>query len=211
MRVPGAPPRRSSKRADSLHLQSNGSNIASWLFRLKETNPNSFNLIESLVRRVSPFFGAFILRPIDSAGLHIRLEWKTRERDDYFDIATMSDGTVRFICLACPLLQPDPPPLILIDEPELGLHPSAIAILAGMLKSASAVTQLIVSTQSVTLVNHFDRSCVWCVDRHEDATLLRNLANKNLIGWIEGYAMGDMWANGLTWEENGIIEARGNP
>ena len=208
---PGSPPRRTARRADSHHLQGNGSNIASWLFHLKETNPESFDLIESLVRQVSPFFGAFVLRPMDSAGLHVRLEWKARDRDDYFDIAAMSDGTVRFICLACLLLQPNLPPLILVDEPELGLHPSAIAILAGMVHSASAATQLIVSTQSVTLVNHFEPCHVWCVDRMDDATVLRNLGDKDFIGWLDGYALGDIWEDNLVWEENGVMESGGHP
>ena len=208
---PSSPPRRQSKRADSQYLKSNGSNLAAWLYHLKEMHSESFDLIESLVRQVSPFFGAFVLRTTDSAGLHIRLEWEARDRDDHFDVAAMSDGTVRFICLACLLLQPNPPPLILIDEPELGLHPKAVTILAGMLRSASAATQLIVSTQSVTLVNHFDRSHVWCVDHIDDGTSLRSLANKRLIGWLEGYGVGDAWENNLVWENNGVLESGGGP
>ena len=208
---PGSPPRQTANRADSVHLQSNGSNIAAWLYQLRELDWETFDLIESLVRRVSPFFEGFHPRPIDSAGLHIRLYWKARGRDKYFDIAAMSDGTVRFICLACLLLQPNPPPLILLDEPELGLHPNAIAILAGMLDSASAETQLIVSTQSVTLVNHFEPRYVWCVDRIDDATVLRNLENKHFIGWLEDYALGDFWEKSLVWEENGVVESGGIP
>ena len=208
---PGSPPKRTANHADSVHLQSNGSNIAAWLHQLRESDWEAFDLIESLVRRVSPFFEGFHPRPMDDAGLHIRLDWKARGRDKYFDITAMSDGTVRFICLACLLLQPNPPPLILLDAPELGLHPNAIAILAGMLDSASVETQLIVSTQSVTLINHFDAQHVWCVDKVNDTTELRSLEGKRLIGWLEDYGLGDLWEHGLVWEENGATVSGGSP
>ena len=208
---PGSPPRRPSRLADSVHLQSNGSNIASWLYRIREMNRTSFDKIEALVRMVSPFFDSFLLRKADRAGLSVRLEWKARKRDEYFNIAALSDGTVRFICLACLLLQPNPPPLILVDEPELGLHPKAIAFLAELLASASTKSQLIVSTQSVTLVNHFGPQHVWCVDRVHDATELRNLEGKQFIGWLEGYGLGDLWEHNLIWEENGTTTSGGGP
>ena len=77
------------------------------------------------------------------------------------DASALSDGTLRFICLATLLLQPDLPPVVLIDEPELGLHPAAIQVLAGMLQSASTRTQLLVATQSVTLINQLELEQVW--------------------------------------------------
>lgn len=101
------------------------------------------------VRQVAPFFDDFVLRPNPLKPDSIRLEWRERTSDDYFDAHALLDGTLRFICLATLLLQPPDqrPALILIDEPELGLHPYAITLLAEMLESAAHQSQVIVSTQ----------------------------------------------------------------
>ncbi len=113
--------------------------------------------------------------------------------DAYFNAHALSDGTLRFICLATLLLQPELPSTILLDEPELGLHPYAIAVLADLLRSAATRTQVIVSTQSVTLVNQFDPEDMLMVDRAEGASVFRRLSHEEIDTWLDDYSLGELW------------------
>jgi len=117
--------------------------------------------------------------------------------DAYFKASTLSDGTLRFICLATLLLQPDLPALVLLDEPELNLHPSAVTILAGMLSAAATRTQVIVATQSVTLVNQFEPDKIWTVDRLGNASVFRHLDEADIAEWLDDYALGELWEKNL--------------
>ena len=127
----------------------------------------------------------------------IRLEWLEKGSDDYFNAASLSDGTLRFMCLATLLLQPILPGIIFLDEPELGLHPFALNILAGLLKKASKKTQVIVATQSVTLVNQFDPENIFIVDREDNQSVFKHLANKDIESWIENYGLGELWEKNI--------------
>ena len=117
--------------------------------------------------------------------------------DSYFNANVLSDGTLRFMCLATLLLQPNLPSTILIDEPELGLHPYAITVLASLLRSASKDTQVIVSTQSVPLVNQFNHEDIIVVDRKDNHSTFSRLQEKDLEGWLDDYGMGDLWEKNL--------------
>ncbi|HTE20439.1 MAG TPA: AAA family ATPase, partial [Armatimonadota bacterium] len=141
---------------DNLYLHRDASNLAAFLFRLKQTHERHYNRIVTTIRQVAPFFGDFLLRPLPENEGKIRLEWRQKDSDYPFLADQLSDGTLRFVCLATVLLQPELPSTILIDEPELGLHPHALSVLAGLLKSAARHTQVIVSTQSVTLMEQFE-------------------------------------------------------
>src|SRR5213075_83519 len=110
----------------------------------------------------------------------ILLKWREKGSDTYLGANALSDGTLRFICLATLLLQPELPPLILLDEPELGLHPAAIALLADLLSSAASRTQVIVATQSVTLVNQLTPEQVWAVDRTDQQSTFRHLSTADM-------------------------------
>jgi predicted ATPase len=125
------------------------------------------------------------------------LEWAEKGSEAYFNASALSDGTLRFICLATLLLQPDLPALVLLDEPELGLHPAAITILAGMLSSAATRTQVIVATQSVTLVNQFEPDNLWTVDRIDNESVFRHLDEVGMTGWLEDYSLGELWEKNL--------------
>ena len=127
----------------------------------------------------------------------IRLEWEEHGSDTFFDTSALSDGTLRFICLATLLLQPNLPSVVLIDEPELGLHPAAIHVLAGMLQSASTRTQLLVATQSVTLVNQFELDEVWVVDRKEGESHFNHLKEADMSVWLEDYGLGELWEKNI--------------
>ncbi|MBU2574045.1 MAG: AAA family ATPase, partial [Elusimicrobia bacterium] len=130
---------------------------------------------------------------------NIRLEWRDTKSDAYFNANMLSDGTLRFICLATLLLQPDPPSVIILDEPELGLHPAAIALLAEMIKSASQKSQIIISTQSVTLINHFSPEDIIVAERKQETgeSVFTRLDKKAIAHWLEDYALGAIWEKNI--------------
>jgi predicted ATPase len=124
----------------------------------------------------------------------IQLEWKQAGAvDTYFNAYQLSDGTLRFICLATLLLQPNLPQTIIIDEPELGLHPVAVNKLASLIKKASAKTQIIISTQSVNLVDNFEPQDIIVVDRKDNATVFDRLDAESLEVWLKDYSLGEIW------------------
>lgn len=179
---------------DTLVLKPDGANLAAFLRMLRRDHPAAFARIEETVQLVAPFFGGFVDR--ESEAKTVELEWyERRDADTPLKAHTLSDGTLRFICLATLLLQPASlrPATILVDEPELGLHPYAIEVLGDMLKQAAECTQLIVSTQSVELLNCFEANDVIVVDRSEDASTFRRLDAGQLAGWLEDYSLGDLW------------------
>ena len=182
---------------DNRFLKADAGNLAAFLYRLQEKTPDHFKNIEDTVRQVAPFFRRFSLQPNKLNPEKIRLEWEDKGGDGFFGAATLSDGTLRFICLATLLLQPELPSLILIDEPELGLHPAAIQILSGLLKTASTRTQLIVATQSVTLINQLEPEQVWVVDRENGQSVFRHLQSADMTSWLDEYSLGELWEKNI--------------
>jgi predicted ATPase len=178
---------------DNEALRPDASNLAAFLFLLRTKHPESYRRIVSTIRLVAPFFDDFRLRPSPFNEQKILLEWSERTSEAYFNAHALSDGTLRFICLATLLLQPNLPSLILIDEPELGLHPYAIQVLAGLVRSASEKTQVILSTQSVSLVNQFDPEDLVVVDRTNGESVFRRLSLEDTKDWLEGYSLGELW------------------
>ena len=134
---PSAPPKQTGDIQDNRFLHPDGGNLAAFLFWLQEKQPESYRNIQDVVRQIAPFFRGFNLAPTSLNLDKIRLEWEEHGGDTYFGASALSDGTLRFICLATLLLQPDLPALVLIDEPELGLHPAAIQVLAGRSSAAT--------------------------------------------------------------------------
>ncbi len=153
--------------------------------------------IRDAVRSVAPFFDDFVLEPDQFLGKSILLEWRHRDSDIYGDASMLSDGTLRFLCLATVLLQPDPPAVVLIDEPELGLHPYAITQLAELLEAGSRRCQIIASTQSVTLLDRLQVQDVVIAERVEGATRLGRLDLSQLGSWLEDYSVGELWVKNL--------------
>ena len=123
----------------------------------------------------------------DDAAVEITTE------DAYFDAYALSDGTLRFICLATLLLQPNPPVLILLDEPDLGLHPFAIRILAEMIAAASKRGQVLLATQSVTLLNNFAVQNVIVAENDGLKTTFNRLDLEKLKGWLDDFSLGELW------------------
>lgn len=178
---------------DNRFLRPDARNLAAFLYRLEKTNQDHFDNIQDAVRLVAPFFDRFNLQPSELNPDKIRLEWLEKGSDSYFNASVLSDGTLRFICMATLLLQPQLPSVILIDEPELGLHPYAISVLANLLQSAATKTQVLISTQSVTLVNHFEPRHVVVVEREEGQSVFKRLDRADMTNWLEDYGLGDLW------------------
>lgn len=185
---------------DNEYLQPDASNLAAILYRLMKHHKKHFSLIVNVIRMVAPFFDDFRLRPHPDNSDIIELEWLELGNSVPFKAHVLSDGTLRFICLAVLLLQPEDyrPHVLVIDEPELGLHPLALRLLASMLKSASAESQIIVATQSVELLNEFDVSDVIVADRNENGTTLSRLEEKELADWLKDYTLGELWERNIV-------------
>lgn len=192
-----APPKQTSDVSDNRFLRHDAGNIAAFLYYLHEKQPEHFRNIEDTVRQVAPFFNRFNLAPSALNPEKIQLEWEEKGNDAYFNASALSDGTLRFICLATLLLQPQLPSVVLIDEPELGLHPAAIHVLSGLLQSAATRTQLIVATQSVTLVNQLEPEQVWVVDREDGQSIFRHLKEADMSSWLEDYSLGELWEKNI--------------
>jgi predicted ATPase len=178
---------------DNEILREHAGNLAAFLYRLRKAEPDVYANIVETIRMVTPFFGKFRLRPSRLNEGKIRLEWQERDSDVYFDAHALSDGTLRFICLATLLLQPNPPTTILLDEPELGLHPFAIAVLADLLRAAAQRTQVIASTQSVTLVNQLSPENLIVVDREGRESCFRRPGADEVASWLDDYSLGELW------------------
>jgi predicted ATPase len=170
-----------------------GGNLAAILYMYQESEPMVLRLIEKVTTSVAPFFHRFYLQPDEINPQQIFLRWQEKGADQLFTAHNLSDGTLRLICLATLLLQSNLPDTIIIDEPELGLHPFAIAKLAGMIKSASQKTQVIISTQSVTLLNHFSADDVIVVEREKDQSVFKPQNEEQLASWLEEYTLGELW------------------
>lgn len=126
------------------------------------------------------------------------LRWTDVSPNDYVLLPEQfSDGTIRYIALATLLLQPKEtmPNVIIIDEPELGLHPFAIIQLAEMIKEASINTQVIIATQSPGLVDEFEANQITIIERDEDSesTLARKLDEEELSEWLTNYSLSELW------------------
>jgi predicted ATPase len=186
--------RRDQSVRDWRELNPDASNIASFLLRLKTKHPNYYLKILETIQLVAPFLDDFLLEP-ESKGENevVRLEWRQKGSSFPFQPWQLSDGTIRFICLATALLQPDPPSTIVIDEPELGLHPFALEALAGLFRDAADRTQLIISTQSATLLNHFEPDEVVVIDRADGSSRFRRLDSSSLTEWTKDYTLGEIW------------------
>ncbi len=144
---------------------------------------------------VAPYFRDFVLVP--EGRDQIRLRWRQVGTDTVFSAYQMSDGTLRFICLATLLLQPKPPRMLVLDEPELGLHPFAIVQVADMIRAASVNSQVVVATQSVTLVDQMSLEDIVVVDRDNGASVLTRPDPERLSAWLEDYSLGELWQKNL--------------
>ncbi len=190
-----SPMKKTCNVDDNRYLRQDGSNLPAFLYLLREKYASEYRMVCKTVRLVAPFFEDFILEPRALNRETIRLEWRHKGSDSYFDADALSDGTLRFTALATLLLQPKElrPDIVLVDEPELGLHPCAIAILAGMFRAVSHQTQIVAATQSPTLIDRFEPEDVLVADRVEGQTRIGRLDSRELGEWLEDYSLGELW------------------
>lgn len=189
-----APLRSEANINDNRNLREEGENLPAFLYYLQEKHPKHFKIIEMVVQSVFPFFNRFDLAPFFLDENKIELEWYEKEHPEHpFYARHLSDGTLRFIALATLLLQPSLPKTIILDEPELGLHPFAIAKLAGMIKKASVQSQIIIATQSVNLVNEFSADDIIVTNREDNQTVFKRQSEESLKTWLEDYSIGELW------------------
>lgn len=182
---------------DNIRLKPDGENLAAYLKLLKQDDENSYQSIVETIQVVAPFFNDFYFREDE----YIQLEWlEIGNPDTPFIGKDLSDGTLRFILLATLLLQPAAkmPSTIIIDEPELGLHPYALRELASLIKRASDTTQLIIASQSVELISHFTPEDIVVTNRTKDGeTTFDRLNSDELRPWLEDYTLGGLWTSNL--------------
>jgi predicted ATPase len=188
-----APMRRDCSLRDFRELRPDAGNIAAFLLRMREEDAARYQRIRETIQLIAPFFDDFLLEPQRKGDNElVRLEWRQKGSSFPMQPWQFSDGTIRFICLATALMQPRPPSTVLVDEPELGLHPFAIGLLAALFHEASEATQLLVSTQSPGLLDHFEPEQVLIVERAEGASLFRRLERSALEQWLEDYSLGEL-------------------
>ncbi|MCH7225659.1 AAA family ATPase [Haloferula sp. A504] len=183
---------------DDDELRTDGANLAPFLKRLRDREKPCYTAILDAVRLVSPFFDDFVLEPrAMGAAKKINLSWRQKGSDYPMQPYHLSDGTIRFIALATALLQPEPPSSIIIDEPELGLHPHALSILAELIQDAAKRTQLIIATQSATLLDQFGVEDIVVVKREDGASTFSRLEEKDYKAWLESYTVGELWTKNV--------------
>ena len=191
----GAGVRQAQPVRDNLKLHADGSNLAPFLRHIRERHPEDYRRILDTVRLAAPYIEDFLYR--EEPGERVELEWLESYggQGRICGPRQLSDGTIRFACLATLLLQPThmQPATILIDEPELGLHPAAITAVGALLKRASEARQVIVSTQSVDLLNEVRPDDVVVAERSDGASVFRRLDLDQLAEWLDDYSLGELW------------------
>lgn len=191
--------RKKGYLGDNKFLRSNAGNLAAFLYGIKHRKNGEayYQRIVRYIQQVMPQFGDFLMEPTVVDGDYIALDWREKDSDHVFGVNQISDGTLRFMALATLLLQPPKtmPSIIIIDEPELGLHPAAISILAGMIKKASEYAQVIIATQSPRLLDEFSADKVVVVERDEvrHTSLFRKLSIDDLKEWDEEFTTSELW------------------
>ncbi|MGN0878553.1 MAG: AAA family ATPase [Oligosphaeraceae bacterium] len=186
--------RMSSLLEDCHYLRSMGENIASFLWRIKSESPWHYHDIVCAIQTAMPFFEDFDLQTYQAGPeTKVRLAWRQKGCDDVMLPSQLSDGALRFICLTTALCQPTPPELMVFDEPELGLHPEAIEMVADMIESAATRSQMMVLTQSPQLLNHFAPDDIIVARRQHGASTYTRLHADDLKIWLEDYSLGELW------------------
>ncbi|MES2387572.1 MAG: AAA family ATPase [Bacteroidota bacterium] len=177
---------------DGMKLMHSGENLGSFLYNLKQNQYPYYNRIKLVLRMVLPFFDDFEL---ENQYGYVYLKWREKGSAVVFNSTQASDGMLRIFCLFS-LLGQDPDHIsdvVFLDEPELGLHPSAIETLAGLIKKVSLKRQLFVCTQSVSILNYFNPEDIVVVDRKQRSSVYSKLDVDNLQSWLETYSLGVLW------------------
>ena len=184
---------------DNRWLMPDAGNLAAVLYRLRSESSIAYDRILETLRQIAPFFDDFDLYPNGPGEKDIILNWRHRNRDLVFGPHQLSDGTLRAMCLVSLLMQPADrlPLLIIIDEPELGLHPYALDIIASLCRSASEHVQILISTQSSAFVSSFDPEDIVVVERDGESSRFNRPDAEQLEAWLEDYSLGEIWEKNI--------------
>ena len=177
---------------DDRVLKEDAANLAPVLLRLRETDSKSYRRIVDTVRLILPFFADFDLEPRQGSLL---LNWRERDSDLLFTASQASDGMLRIMALVTLLLQPmdDLPDVLILDEPELGLHPYAINAIGGLIRAASTNAQVIIATQSTSIVDCFEPEDIVVVERNGRASTFTRPDAESLSEWLRRYSLSELW------------------
>lgn len=184
---------------DDGYLRSDGGNLAAFLYSMKqqEEGEKYYQRILRYIRMALPQFQDFVLEPSPRNENYILLNWLENGSEYLFGPHQISDGSLRFMALATLLLQPQKtlPNVIILDEPELGLHPAAVSLLTGMIKAASLHSQILLATQSTRFIDDFEASDIVIVERNEAkrCSTYRKLDASKLSEWLERYSISELW------------------
>jgi predicted ATPase len=181
---------------DHHSLLPDAGNLAAFLYHLQnQARGGAYHRITSTIRLIAPFFRDFDLSPSGENGKDIILNWRDEESDQIFGPHQLSDGTLRAMCLVTLLLQPEAelPSLIVVDEPELGLHPYALNVVASLFEKASHHSQVLISTQSSSFLDNFEPADIIIVDREGKESVFRRPEHAALEAWLEEYSLGEVW------------------
>jgi predicted ATPase len=195
-----APMREWENVEDNETLRPDASNIAPFLLHLREKYNTEYQNILNACQIIMPYLKDFLLKENTYRGgkeIKVNLSWRTKDSDFPMQPYHLSDGSIRFICLATALLQPNLPSTLIIDEPELGLHPEAIRILGELINSATKRTQIIIATQSPLLIDQFNIEDIVIVNRKDDQSVFERLNRENFDKWLEDYSAGELWVKNV--------------
>lgn len=181
---------------DAYRMYEHGENLAAILYRIQREKPMAYRRIIRVIQSVASYFSDFYFQPTEAD--MVRLQWQDKYSSMIYGPTDLSDGTIRFIALTVLFMQPWLPRVIIIDEPELGLHPVAIEKLSGLIKMAAQKgTQVIVATQSAELISNFEPEDVLTVNQNQDGTTINRLNSEELAHWLEDYTLGDLWKQNI--------------
>ncbi len=194
---PHAPIRQPGLVRPTVGLSPNGANLASVLYSIQQQHPATWKEVEELLETVCPEFHSITFPPEGGDG-KVALRWWERpyEREAGFSANLLSDGTLKLLCLVAILKSPVPPPVICIDEPELGLHPDWVKLVAELLQSAATRTQVVVATHSPQLVSKLAPDQVIVTEKEQGETKMRSLSQENLGKWLNEFNLGELWLAG---------------
>ncbi len=180
---------------DNRLLLPDAGNLAAFLLRLRgENGGTAYRRIVDTVRLIAPFFDDFVLEP-NGTSRDVMLDWRSVGSDQVFGPHQLSDGTLRAMCLVTLLLQPEDelPGLVIVDEPELGLHPYALNVIAALFKKASHHAQVLVSTQSSAFLDNFEAEDIIVVNRVGQESRFERPDATKLAAWLDEYSLGEIW------------------
>jgi predicted ATPase len=194
---PNAPIRQPDLVRPTVRLVADGGNLASVLYSIQQQHPATWKEIEEILETVYSDFHSITFPPEGGDG-KVLLRWWERpfEKKSGFSAGLLSDGTLKLLCLLAILKSPDPPPMICIDEPELGLHPDWIKLVAELLISAATRTQVIIATHSPQLVSKLEPDSIIVANKSGGATKFQHLDSGELSKWLEEFSLGELWMAG---------------